>query len=132
MSGLDPSDEVTKELEAPVNKSGKNCPLYRKPVHKVCHNCEFWRSARLNIKGQEAVVWNCALNWAVSFAAKNTHATEMVEKETTLMRNKFTGFEAGVNSVVEGLARANLVLAHEVKQLRAEDGQKAIEHSGPA
>ncbi len=27
----------------PVNDSGMNCPLWKKPVDKVCQKCEFWR-----------------------------------------------------------------------------------------
>lgn len=61
-----------REQGKPQAPRGMICPLLRKDVSKVCHNCELYQVIRFDVmQGAEAVrgpeVWGCAYNHALLY-----------------------------------------------------------------
>lgn len=126
MAGLNPSDKAVKELERPVNKAGTHCPLWRKPVSKVCHTCEFWQPVRLQVNGQEEITWKCAFVWQPTLQLLTQHSNEMVERETAELRHSFVNFRAAVGQLIGQMAQASHII-EENKPPKLIEAAKVIE-----
>lgn len=121
---LDPS---VKEPEGviPYNKSGRYCPLWRKPTSKVCHTCELWQPLELLVDGKKQTHWACAYNWTASMGARNVLATESVEAEVHTQNEQFHSFRGSVGMLVGQMAKASRLVEDSrppTKLIEAEDG----------
>lgn len=126
---LDPSDKEPEGV-TPYNKSGRTCPLWRKPCIKVCHNCELWQPLKLLVDGKEEKHWACSYNWTASMAARNVLATESVEAEAHIQNEQFSGFRGAVGQLVGQMAQANrLVEANKPPQKLIAEAEDAPEKS---
>ena len=106
---LDPSEKEPEGV-VPYNKSGRYCPLWRKPTIKVCHTCELWQPLKLLIDGKEEKHWGCSYNWSAAMAARNVLATESVEAEAHIQNEQFSSFRGSVGMLVGQMARASNII----------------------
>ena len=67
-------------VSKPQAMPGMTCPLYKKDISKVCHNCAWFTHMRGNNpqSGQETDEWMCAISWLPILSvevAKNENQT---------------------------------------------------------
>ena len=55
-------------------QKGMNCPLYRRDVSKVCHNCNWYIKVRGKDPQSEQHIdhWGCAIAWGPMLSVENT------------------------------------------------------------
>lgn len=109
----------------PQRNPGTECPLYKKDVSKVCHNCEWYMALRGTNKntGQEVDDWGCAVVWNLIALIENAQMTREMGGALESLRNvtAISNVNRDLKIVVED------VLNNEEGQVSLEDGSKLIE-----
>lgn len=74
----------------PQADPGLNCPLHRKPMHKVCHTCCWWVPLRGTDPqtGADVDTWNCAVAWSVMLGLENAQMERQTGAAVESMRNE--------------------------------------------
>ena len=70
-------------------QKGVNCPLYRKDVSKVCHNCNWYVKVRgKNPQSNEEIDhWGCAMAWGPILTIDNTQQQRGIGAAIEDLRN---------------------------------------------
>ena len=78
------------ETGKPIAKSDMYCPLWRKPMSKVCHTCEWWTHVRgKHPQGEEIVDhWGCAISWLPMLMIENSQMQRQTGAAVESFRNE--------------------------------------------
>lgn len=92
-------------VQVPHAQPGLKCPLWKKPVEKVCHNCPWWTQLRgpSPITGEPIDNWGCAIGFLPTLLIENAAQARGGAAATESLRNELV---AGVVEAV-GLAAEN-------------------------
>lgn len=104
--------------EAPRGPTDRYCPMWRKPMSKVCHTCPWWtKVSGTNPNSKSALApevvdrWDCAIAWAPMLAVGNSRETFAVAAQVQEMRNEAAQNNAQQASNMEKLNQ-NLITMH--------------------
>ena len=77
------------DVEKPRAKSGMNCPLWRKDMSKVCHQCEWWvKVVGKNPQSEEIIDhWGCAISWLPILTIENSQMQRGTGQAIEMFRN---------------------------------------------
>jgi hypothetical protein len=72
-----------------ADNDGLHCPLWHKPMHKVCHTCPWWIAIRgiERNTGAEVDQWRCAVAVLPHLLIENAHQTRGAAAATEMLRN---------------------------------------------
>jgi hypothetical protein len=73
----------------PRAEPGLYCPLWRKPMEKVCHTCPWWmeiRGRNANT-GKDIDSWGCAVGFLPMLLIENAQQTRGAAAATETLRN---------------------------------------------
>jgi hypothetical protein len=78
------------DVEKPRAKSDMKCPLWKKPMKQVCHQCEWWVHIRgKHPQGEEIVDhWNCAITWLPLLMIENSQQQRQTGAAVESFRNE--------------------------------------------
>ena len=94
-------------ISKPINRNGTKCPLWRKRVDKVCHECEFYHHVSGNHPQTGVLMehWGCAINVVIPLTIENTVVAQRSVATMDALRREVQ--QAGDTSLVETLGRLN-------------------------
>lgn len=73
----------------PQNLSGNDCPLHKKPVSKVCHNCEWYTYLRgQSPTGGDVDEWSCALAFLPLLIVESAQMSRQTAAAVESFRNQ--------------------------------------------
>lgn len=80
------------EVGKPHAKGDMMCPLWRKKMKLVCHNCEWWVHLRGKHPQSEEVVdqWGCAIAWMPVLTVENSQMQRQTGAAVESFRNEVT------------------------------------------
>jgi hypothetical protein len=86
--------------QIPLGPKHLKCPLWQKPMDKVCHTCPLWTFMRAEDPrtGEMKDKWDCALAWGpmllVDLIRRQDHTTASVDKVSNVM-NEINNMQIG-------------------------------------
>lgn len=77
-------------VEKPRPKTDMKCPLWRKPMKDVCHECEWWVHIRGKHPQSEEPVdhWGCAVAWMPILMIENSQQQRQTGAAVESFRNE--------------------------------------------
>lgn len=78
------------DVEKPRPKTNMKCPLWRKPMKEVCHQCEWWVHVRGKHPQSEEIIdsWNCAITWLPVLMIENSQQQRQTGAAVESFRNE--------------------------------------------
>ena len=88
------------DVEKPRALSAMKCPLWKKPMKQVCHQCEWWVHVRgKHPQGEEIIdSWNCAITWLPLLMIENSQQQRQTGAAVESFRNEMLR----INNVLPG------------------------------
>lgn len=83
------------------------CPLWKKPMSKVCHTCPWWEPYRGKDRNTEKDIdeWKCAIAIMPKLLIENTAFVIGVQQSTESMRNEMAKAHIeGTNAISHAIA----------------------------
>lgn len=86
----------------PINTDDEDCPLWQKPVKKVCHKCPLYMHVRgLNPQtGEEMDHWGCSLAFMPVLMIDNTQQQRQTGAAVESFRNEMMKSQAVMGSLM--------------------------------
>lgn len=118
-----------QNTEKPRSKdSDTYCPLWRKPLSKVCHTCEWY----INLKGKDpqgnSVLdhWGCAIRWLPIIQIETTQETRQAGASSDKVANEIAKFHQSMNNANAVAARLFTAAAEREQSRNTLTGPKDI------
>ncbi len=124
--------------QVPIGPTDKKCPLWQKPMSKVCHSCDWWRPLKIvdpnampNTVPRVIDEYRCAISWIPTLLLEvghqqlaNAAATEGVREE---VRKTDSSSQASIVTLIEVLRRSlDVIGAHPAITNGQSDNTKLI------
>lgn len=112
-----------QNTEKPRSKdSDTYCPLWRKPLSKVCHTCEWYIQMRGKDPQSETMLdhWGCAIRWMPILQIESTQQARQAGASADKVATEVENLHKTMQTGDAQLARQLRYTANEYKQLRQE------------
>jgi hypothetical protein len=78
------------DVGKPHAKGDMKCPLWKQPMAKVCHTCEWWVHLRgKHPQGEEIIdQWGCAIAWLPVLMVENSQMQRQTGAAVESFRNE--------------------------------------------
>ena len=96
-------------MQAPRATPGKICPLHKKDMAKVCHDCPWWTLLRGKNPqtGADLDEWACAIGLLPVLLVEGSRQTRSVAAATESFRNDMAQAHAQSAKIVLAIAEAS-------------------------
>lgn len=118
-----------QNTEKPRSKDNDTCcPLWQKPLSKVCHKCEWY----INLKGKDPQGemtldhWGCAIRWLPILQIETTQQARQAGASSDKVANEIKDFHESMNTANAVAARLFLAAAEREQSVNKISGPRDI------